>query len=862
LTSLASAVSICSEKDSDSQIVEVRKVFKDELSKCGTPREVQKLIATAERVINAASSDSFGVSGRVAYRLREAMRSLRSSNFAALGCHHKLPIQKALNREAARRKAELQRAGGGGVMTLPPLLGTMIKEETPPPSAAGDGLERTLLPRLAGADLAAAIAAVSAADEAGAAAGAGAEARGEESRKSLGTSDEAAAVLGRSVTDLEEKMDKSGPSATEKLWKSAFRKFKDDGQVHRDSLLQVLAFIGYPNADQTIIQDAFEEVSEGYSTLAEEELIVFINTYLRRLDKKIDAAFRQYDADNSGSISREELQELLAAFGIEPLKHVLEEILDECDSDGSGVLDLVEFKTVMQIIREREGFTKGEYDCFMELFARCDNDGSGEIASEELDALLTWLGYAMEKEHTTTIMRQVDVDNNGTLSSEEFLICMRKVREHEMTKIHTVFVNADSDGSGTISRTELPAAVQTLGYVPDAEAVWEAAAEAHIAEDQTDLDFGELWRLLTIYRAREGFLKSESDEIASAFGRFDKEKNGEIGVLDVGRVLRWLGYPASFELVQQLVAQVDIDGSGRLSLPELRKFVRMYQGRELAQARKAFNDYDTRRVEALTCNECQKALKSIDCVDARGLAVEPAPHDLLPAPTSIDGPCDPASQSYIDWEGFIRTAMVCKRRLRQAFRDNGGFSAQEVVDLRKKFNKYDRDGSGDIGNRELALLLEDCFPQIAHDPAKRPIVKKLVSDLDDNGSGSLDFREFVQFMDKFRELEQQERIERERNAIDATTFSTKEAEEFREHFLTASGGVPDLTIGCLLNLLRRIMPLGDRNMAELNKHIRDVVQSDGRAVEQVDFPEFLLLMHRLLEANFAGIKTGVNTAKN
>jgi len=473
--------------------------------------------------------------------------------------------------------------------------------------------------------------------------------------------------------------------------------------------------------------------------------------------------------------------------------------------------------------------------------------------------LLTWLGYAMDKDHTAAIMGEVDIDKNGTLSGEEFLICMRKVREHEMKKIRNLFASADEDNSGTISRAELPKAVQSLGYVADPEAVWEAATEAHIDPNQEDLDFGELWRLLTIYRAREGFLRSESEDIAEAFKRIDKAKVGEIGVVEVGRTLRLLGYPINFEAMQQLVAQVDIDGSGKVSLPELRKFVRLYQGRELIEAREAFSEFDTLKEGNLARLEYEEAMKSIGCVDSRGMPAEPAPRDLM-KPRTPKGFSDPAEEPYIDWEGFVRTALLCKRRLRQTFRDNGGFSAQEVVDLKKKFQKYDRDGSGDIGNRELALLLEDCFPDIAHDPAKRPIVKKLVSEQDENGSGSLVFREFVQFMDKFRELRQQERIEREQKAIDATHFSSKEAEEFREHFLQASEGFPVLPIGSLLNLLREIMPLGDRNMAELHKHLGHVSQSDGRAVEEVDFPEFLLLMNRLVEANFAGIKSGVNKA--
>jgi len=235
----------------------------------------------------------------------------------------------------------------------------------------------------------------------------------------------------------------------------------------------------------------------------------------------------------------------------------------------------------------------------------------------------------------------LDIDKNGTLSGEEFLICMRKVREHEMKKIRNLFASADEDNSGTISRAELPKAVQSLGYVADPEAVWEAATEAHIDPNQEDLDFGELWRLLTIYRAREGFLRSESEDIAEAFKRIDKAKVGEIGVVEVGRTLRLLGYPINFEAMQQLVAQVDIDGSGKVSLPELRKFVRLYQGRELIEAREAFSEFDTLKEGNLARLEYEEAMKSIGCVDSRGMPAEPAPRDLM-KPRTPKGFSDPA----------------------------------------------------------------------------------------------------------------------------------------------------------------------------------------------------------------------------
>ncbi len=58
---------------------------------------------------------------------------------------------------------------------------------------------------------------------------------------------------------------------------------------------------------------------------------------------KIRWAFRQYDRDGSGQISREELRAALS--GEEP--EALERCMRECDKNGDGVIDFAEFSEIM-----------------------------------------------------------------------------------------------------------------------------------------------------------------------------------------------------------------------------------------------------------------------------------------------------------------------------------------------------------------------------------------------------------------------------------------------------------------------------------------------------------------------------------
>lgn len=50
--------------------------------------------------------------------------------------------------------------------------------------------------------------------------------------------------------------------------------------------------------------------------------------------------FRKFDSDNSGSLDRLELKDLLQQVGLHLENEVFEQAMDMCDIDGSGELDV------------------------------------------------------------------------------------------------------------------------------------------------------------------------------------------------------------------------------------------------------------------------------------------------------------------------------------------------------------------------------------------------------------------------------------------------------------------------------------------------------------------------------------------
>ncbi|KAG5181716.1 yellow cameleon 2.60 [Tribonema minus] len=109
--------------------------------------------------------------------------------------------------------------------------------------------------------------------------------------------------------------------------------------------------------------------------------------------------------------------------------------------------------------------TEEELEDYREAFNNFDKDQSGEIDEYELGTVMRSLGYNPTDEQLHDMMLKVDIDGNGSISFDEFVIMMRKCEvetdfDREITEAFKVF---DKDGSGSIDKEELTAIMKGLG---------------------------------------------------------------------------------------------------------------------------------------------------------------------------------------------------------------------------------------------------------------------------------------------------------------------------------------------------------------------------------------------------------------
>ena len=83
--------------------------------------------------------------------------------------------------------------------------------------------------------------------------------------------------------------------------------------------------------------------------LTDEELSAEWPYLTRRQVKEFKDAFAIFDKDGGGSITTQELGDVMRSLGQKPTTAELETMVREIDADGNGVIDLDEFITFIEL---------------------------------------------------------------------------------------------------------------------------------------------------------------------------------------------------------------------------------------------------------------------------------------------------------------------------------------------------------------------------------------------------------------------------------------------------------------------------------------------------------------------------------
>ncbi|XP_019875350.1 troponin C [Aethina tumida] len=115
----------------------------------------------------------------------------------------------------------------------------------------------------------------------------------------------------------------------------------------------------------------------------------------------------------------------------------------------------------------------------------------------------------------------------------------------------------------------------------------------------------------------EELTKEQIALLKNAFDTFDVEKKGSIGTVMIGTILSMLGVQTTEKILDEIIAEVDEDGSGELEFEEFVTLASRFMVEEDAEAmqqelKEAFRLYDKEGNGYITTKTLKEILKELD----------------------------------------------------------------------------------------------------------------------------------------------------------------------------------------------------------------------------------------------------------
>ncbi|KAI5732253.1 hypothetical protein M8J77_023910 [Diaphorina citri] len=134
-------------------------------------------------------------------------------------------------------------------------------------------------------------------------------------------------------------------------------------------------------------------------------------------------AFRLFDKDGDGSITKEELGRVMRSLGQFAREEELQQMLEEVDINGDGYFSFEEFVEIvynMGATTEEKTADQEEKE-LRDAFRVFDKHNRGYISASDLRAVLQCLGEDLSEEEIEDMIKEVDVDGDGRIDFNEFV---------------------------------------------------------------------------------------------------------------------------------------------------------------------------------------------------------------------------------------------------------------------------------------------------------------------------------------------------------------------------------------------------------------------------------------------------------
>jgi len=179
-----------------------------------------------------------------------------------------------------------------------------------------------------------------------------------------------------------------------------------------------------PKASNVSLQDNFVDNLRGFRSqnkLKKAALHIIAGQLNEDQIKSLREKFMALDGNGDGLLTANEMKEGLAKAGLKDIPADLQQILEDVDSDGSGVIDYTEF---LAATLDKRCYV--QEDVCWSAFRLFDKNGDGKISQEELRAVLEDNEVQeVAGAETVQMLKELDGNGDGFIDFDEFMQMMR-----------------------------------------------------------------------------------------------------------------------------------------------------------------------------------------------------------------------------------------------------------------------------------------------------------------------------------------------------------------------------------------------------------------------------------------------------
>jgi len=315
--------------------------------------------------------------------------------------------------------------------------------------------------------------------------------------------------------------------------------------------------------------------------------------------------------------------------------------------------------------------------------------------------------------------------------------------------------------------------------------------------------------------------------------------------------MRWLGISLTFEELQDLIALVDNDVSGVVDFDELLKIVRKYEEDAFKQLRREFAK--GARVSPWTISSIRKVL-----LPELGFTSLTPVHDEI-VKTHLGrqnalhfGKLKSTHDKSITVDVCDKMIAALREYDRNEFRRLHGFSTKELANIRESFDRYDNRSTGFIDQRQMPKLLAELFPWATNADGQK-VVKDILSLVDKDGDGKLDWSEFIHLMRAAQDKRDHDVVLREKEVAAQSGFSLQSVRDLRQVFNAVdTDGSKSLEPHEFLNMILSLIE-GDLNRDERDRLQLIINEVDEDGSNSLGFAEFMLAIRRVQDEKLASL---------